>query len=75
MATKKVTLSLDTAALAFAERAARANGVSVSAWLSRAARREAVRDGCRSPQVDASAMATADEAERGAAEDDLRAAG
>lgn len=75
MATKKVTLSLDAAAWEFAERAARDKGVSVSAWMSRAARREAVRAGCAPEKHDAEALAVADETELVAAEDELRAAG
>ncbi|GAB3574341.1 hypothetical protein GCM10027445_35020 [Amycolatopsis endophytica] len=76
MATRKVTLSLDTAAIEYAERAAKAHGISLSAWLSRAARREAVRTGYRAPaRVGAERLAAADEAELAAAEKDLRAEG
>lgn len=76
MATRKVTLSLDTAAIEYAERAAKAHGLSLSAWLSRAARREAVRSGYRAPaRHNAEALATADEAELVTAEKDLRAEG
>lgn len=75
MATKKVTLSLDAAAWQFAERAAQDSGVSVSAWLSRAARREAVRAGYTPHQQDTEPVAAADEAELAAAEDEWRAAG
>ncbi|WP_158883717.1 hypothetical protein [Amycolatopsis anabasis] len=78
MATRKVTLSLDAAALEFAERAAKAHGVSVSSWLSKAARREAVRTGYHvpaRPAVNAEASAESDEAERALAEEDLREAG
>jgi hypothetical protein len=77
MATRKVTLSLDAAAVEFAERAARQHGISLSSWLSKAARREAVRTGYR-PQVRAAGaeeLAVADEAEAAAAEKDLRAEG
>lgn len=77
MATRKITLSLDTEAVALAERAAREHGVSLSSWLSRAARREAVRTGYR-PVVhatDPAGLATGDEAELAAAERDLRAEG
>ncbi|MEC3979351.1 hypothetical protein [Amycolatopsis sp. H20-H5] len=76
MATRKVTLSLDSGALEFAERAAKAHGISVSSWLSKAARREAVRTGY-TPQAVApvEAAADSDEAERTAAEEDLRAQG
>ncbi|HWD02476.1 MAG TPA: hypothetical protein VG674_08500 [Amycolatopsis sp.] len=76
MATRKVTLSLDSGALEFAERAAKAHGISVSSWLSKAARREAVRTGYTPPQAaPAKPVAEADEAERSAAEKDLRAQG
>jgi hypothetical protein len=74
MATRKVTLSLDTVALALAERAAAQAGQSVSAWLSRAARREAVRTGV-GPAVDQLPEAMADEAELAEAERQLRASG
>jgi hypothetical protein len=83
MATRKVTLSLDAAALEFAERAAKAHGMSMSSWLSKAARREAVRTGYHLPARPsaesevtdaAAASAEADESERSAAEEDLREA-
>jgi hypothetical protein len=74
MATRKVTLSLDTVALALAERAAAQTGQSVSAWLSRAARREAVRTGV-GPAVDQLPEAMADEAELAEAERQLGASG
>ncbi|NKQ52182.1 hypothetical protein HFP15_04740 [Amycolatopsis sp. K13G38] len=74
MATRKVTLSLDTAAIEYAERAAKAHGVSLSSWLSKAARREAVRTGYHARPVPV-ADATADEAELAAAEKELRAEG
>lgn len=77
MATRKITLSLDAAAVEFAERAAREHGISLSSWLSRAARREAVRTGYHpvAPAVDPARQAEADEAELAAAEKDLRAEG
>lgn len=79
MATRKVTLSLDAGALEFAERAAKADGVSVSSWLSKAARREAVRTGYRPGGQDAvtnaESTARGDEAELAAALEDLRAQG
>ncbi|MGV9676178.1 hypothetical protein ACWDSJ_12925 [Nocardia sp. NPDC003482] len=74
MATRKVTLSLDEAAWSYAEQAAARAGMSPSAWISRAARREAVRTGC-GPVPDAAALASADEAELLAAEKELRAQG
>ncbi|HVW43269.1 MAG TPA: hypothetical protein VHC18_18160 [Amycolatopsis sp.] len=77
MATRKVTLSLDVAAIEYAERAAKAHGVSLSSWLSKAARREAVRTGYRprpaaAPVAD---LAAADEAEVATAEKEMRAEG
>lgn len=75
MATRKVTLSLDAHALALAEQAARREGMSTSAWISRAARREAVRTGA-GPAADVAEVAdeaVADEAELAAAEEHLRA--
>ncbi|HVV07677.1 DUF6364 family protein [Amycolatopsis sp.] len=76
MATRKVTLSLDTAAIEFAERAAKAHGISLSSWLSKAARREAVRTGY-GPHLAPAAeeQAATDEAEAAAAERELRAEG
>lgn len=81
MATRKVTVSLDDTAHELAERAASRAGLSLSAWISRAARREAVRTGygplAVTSTADAAALedALADEAELDAAEEDLRAAG
>lgn len=75
VATKKVTVSLDTAALSLAEQAAARCGLSLSAWLSRAARREAVRTGAGPLLVEPQAQAVADEAEWRAAEEEMRAAG
>ncbi|WP_067830901.1 hypothetical protein [Nocardia inohanensis] len=74
MATRKVTLSLDEAAWSYAEQAAARAGMSPSAWISRAARREAVRTGC-APGPDPVQLAADDEAERKAAEKELRAQG
>jgi len=78
MAARKVTVSMDIGTHELVERAARREGVSFSAWLSRAARREAVRLGARpastapSPRGDpVVADALADEAELAAAEQDL----
>lgn len=76
MATKKVTVSLDVTALGMVEQAARREGLSLSAWLSRAARREAVRSGFTPARADdALAAALTDERERELAEEDMRAAG
>jgi len=75
MATRKVTLSLDAAAIEYAERAAKAHGVSLSSWLSKAARREAVRTGYHGRPARAEAAAASDEAELAAAEKELRAEG
>lgn len=73
MATRKITVSLDATALDLAERAAAQAGLSMSAWLSRAARREAVRTGA-GPAGDVLADALADEAELIEAQRHLRAA-
>jgi hypothetical protein len=76
MATRKITVSLDVTALGMVEQAARRDGLSLSAWLSRAARREAVRSGFTPAQADdALAESLADERERELAEEDMRAAG
>jgi hypothetical protein len=75
MATRKVTLSLDQTAFALAEAAAARAGLSTSAWLSAAARREAVRSGAGNDWGDPLADAVADDADLRAAEADLRAAG
>jgi|CZKW01.1.fsa_nt_gi hypothetical protein len=77
MATVKKTLSLDADAWAFAERAARAAGLSPSAWLSRAARQQAIRQGYRTGPLPALAedAAVADEAEAALAGEEWRAAG
>lgn len=74
MATRKVTLSLDASAIEYAERAAKARGLSLSSWLSKAARREAVRTGYRAHQAgDLESLARSDELEVTAAEKELRA--
>jgi hypothetical protein len=44
MATDKVTISLQRETLARAKEAAEAAGVSLSAWIDQAARRQALRD-------------------------------
>jgi hypothetical protein len=77
MATVKKTLSLDADAWAFAERAAAQAGLSPSAWLSRAARQQAIRQGYRGRPTAAAAetAALADEAEAALAEEEWRAAG
>lgn len=74
MATRKVTLSLDEAAWSYAEQAAARAGMSPSAWISKAARREAVRTGV-GPVSDVTAEAAADAAELAAAEEAMRASG
>ncbi|MBL1072985.1 hypothetical protein JK358_01100 [Nocardia sp. 2] len=74
MATRKVTLSLDAAAWSYAEQAAARAGMSPSAWISRAARREAIRTGC-GPSFDETARAETEEAELAAAEEEMRAQG
>lgn len=75
MATKKVTLSLDVDSIALAQRAAARSGLSISAWFSAAARREAVRIGAGTEWGDAAAEATADDLDLAAAEAELRAQG
>lgn len=72
MATVKKTLSLSADGWAFAELAAERCGMSPSAWLSRAARQQAIRDLYAGGLSAAAAEATAfaDEAEAGAAEDE-----
>ncbi len=75
MATRKVTLSIDQTAWTLAENAAARAGISPSAWISAAARREAVRLGAGTDWGDAEAEALAYDADLAAAEADLRAAG
>ena len=75
MATRKVTLSIDQTAWALAEAAAARAGISPSAWLSAAARREAVRLGAGKDWGDAEAEALAYDDDLAAAEADIRAAG
>ena len=75
MATRKVTLSIDNTAWALAEAAAARAGISPSAWLSAAARREAVRLGAGTDWGDAEAEALAYDGDLAAAEADIRAAG
>lgn len=75
MATRKVTLSLDQVAWEMAESAAARAGTSTSAWLSAAARREAVRLGAGTVWGDVEADAAADDADGAAAEADLRSRG
>ncbi|MGH4008994.1 MAG: hypothetical protein ACRDTH_12710 [Pseudonocardiaceae bacterium] len=75
MATRKVTLSIDQTAWALAEAAAARAGLSPSAWLSAAARREAVRLGSGTDWGDTEAEALGYDADLATAEKDLRAAG
>lgn len=75
MATHKVTLSLDQTAWLLAQAAAARAGISPSAWLSAAARREAVRLGAGQGWGDTDAEALAYDTDLAAAETDLRAAG
>ena len=74
MATRKVTLSIDHTAWALAEAAAARAGISPSAWLSAAARREAVRLGAGTDWGDSEAEALAQDADLAKAEKDLHAA-
>lgn len=75
MPTRKVALSIDQRAWALTEAAAALAGVSPSAWLSAAARREAVRVGAGADWGDVEAQALADAADLAAAQEELRAAG
>jgi len=75
MATRKATFSLDETALSLAEAAAKKAGLSTSAWLSAAARREAVRQGAGTAWGDAGADAAADDADHTVAEAEVRATG
>lgn len=77
MTTKKFTVSMDLATHGLAEQAARREGLTLSAWLSRAARREAVRLGASPVRAVDTVLAEAlvDEAELVAAEEHMRAAG
>jgi hypothetical protein len=74
MTTRKVTLSIDHTAWDLAEAAAAKAGISPSAWLSAAARREAVRLGAGTDWGDTDTEAVAHDADLAAAEADLRAA-
>jgi hypothetical protein len=75
MATRKVTLSIDQDTYGFAEVMAQRSGQSVSAWISAAVRREAVRQGAGANWGDVEAEALADDADQRKAEADLRAPG
>lgn len=61
MATRKVTLSLDELAWDMTREAAERAGLSPSAWLSAAARREAVRQGAGTDWGDTHAQAAEDD--------------
>jgi hypothetical protein len=75
MATRKVTLSIDSATWTLTETAAARAGMSPSAWLSAAARREAVRLGAGTDWGDTEAEALAHDADLAAAEADISATG
>lgn len=77
MATVKKTLSLDADAWAFTVRAAKRAGLSPSAWLSRAARQQAIRQHYTGGVGDESASVTAvaDEAEAATGAEEWRATG
>jgi hypothetical protein len=74
MAKRRVTYSLDPHTVSLAEQAAARAGLSTSAWLDRAARREAVRTGAGTG-VAVLSDARLDERERAAGEADLHATG
>jgi hypothetical protein len=74
MAKREVTYSLDPTTVTLAEKAAARAGLSTSAWLDQAARREALRSGVgrrRAALLDA----RLDERERAAGEADVHATG
>jgi hypothetical protein len=76
MATVKKTLSIDADAWAFTELAAQRAGLSPSAWLSRAARQQAIRQNyVGGGFAEAEAAALADEAEATAGREESGAAG
>lgn len=75
VATRKVTLSIDHTAWALTKAAAARAGISPSAWLSAAARREAVRLGAGTEWGDSEAEALTQDADLARAEEDLHAAG
>lgn len=69
MATVKKTLSFDAGAFQLAEQAAQREGVSVSAWISRVARQQAIRDYYAGDKAaDAETQAALDEEEHAMAE-------
>jgi hypothetical protein len=74
MATRKVTLSLDELAWDMTREAAERAGLSPSAWLSAAARREAVRQGAGTEWGDTQAQAAEDDDDWQAAEQGRRRA-
>jgi hypothetical protein len=74
VATRKVTLSIDHTAWVLAEAAAARAGMSPSAWLSAAARREAIRLGAGTDWGDSEAEALTQDADLAKAEENLRAA-
>ncbi|MGI5126820.1 hypothetical protein ACQEVB_08400 [Pseudonocardia sp. CA-107938] len=79
MAMSKLTVTMDAATKRLAEESARRAGLSLSAWLARAARREAVRLGvgpaAAAPETDVLAEALADESDYALAEEHQRRAG
>lgn len=76
MAMTRLTVTMDAATRQLAEESARRAGLSLSAWMARAARREAVRLGAGpAPADDALAEALADEADHARAEEHQRRAG
>lgn len=79
MAMSRLTVTMDAATRRLAEESARRAGLSLSAWLARAARREAVRLGvgpaATTPEADLLAEALADETDYALAEEQQRRAG
>jgi hypothetical protein len=80
MAMSKLTVTMDAATRKLAEESARRAGLSLSAWLARAARREAVRLGVgpaatAESEAEVLAEALADESDHALAEELQRRAG
>ena len=84
MAMSKLTVTMDAGTRQLAEESARRAGLSLSAWLARAARREAVRLGVGAgvgqgataePEADVLAEALADESDYALAEELQQRAG
>jgi hypothetical protein len=75
MAVRRVTLSIDQDAYDFAELIAKRSGFSISAWISGAVRREAVRQGAGTNWGHAESEALPEDTDLNTAEANQRAAG